>query len=85
MLGKSVKVEFTRNLQSTAGRMMFAKVLSDKSEQPKNIKQSSQVTLDTKISQPSQKAQYSTRNNTKGRFQRQRTAEDKLLDTIASQ
>jgi uncharacterized protein YacL len=85
MLGKSVKVEFTRNLQTTAGRMMFAKVLSDKNEQPKNIKQSSQVTQDTKISQSSQKAQYSTRNNTKGRFQRQRTAEDKLLDTIASQ
>lgn len=81
-LGKEVKVEFTRNLQTSAGRMMFAKSLSTKpsnSSRPKEVpKQPEQTQVPQ--SMPT-KAQPQQRRN----YRRPKTAEDKLLETIAKQ
>lgn len=73
--GKEVPVEFTRNLQTSAGRMMFAKMLGDKPS-------------DSKLTTPLVKKR--TSQNPKPRTQtprngRPKTAEDKLLDSIAAQ
>lgn len=76
MIGKIVKVEFTRNLQTTAGRMMFAKILESKS-----IKLPSSQSSDTKKSNSESVASLRKTN----RYKRSKTAEDKLLETIASQ
>lgn len=66
-LGKMVSVEFTRNLQTSAGRMMFAKTLTASTgTESKTIPRRSQ----------SARAQKS---------KRPKTAEDKLLETIANQ
>lgn len=76
MIGKTVAVEFTRNLQTTAGRMMFAKTLDRKSiTNSENHKVSN-----NKSEQKSQPKHRQT-----GSFKRPKTAEDKLLETIASQ
>lgn len=41
--GKTVQVEFTRNLQTTAGRMMFAKPLNAKTPEPRRSQNSTQA------------------------------------------
>lgn len=73
--GKMVPVEFTRNLQTSAGRMMFAKMLGDASveraEKKPQVAPQSKQTVERKPNRP---------NN-----RRRKTAEDKLLETIAQQ
>lgn len=76
MIGKIVKVEFTRNLQTTAGRMMFAKI-----NDSKNNRVASSQSSDTKKSNSESVASLRKTN----RYKRSKTAEDKLLETIASQ
>lgn len=76
MIGKIVKVEFTRNLQTTAGRMMFAKI-----NDSKNNRVASSQSSDTKKSNSESVASLRKTN----RYKTSKTAEDKLLETIASQ
>lgn len=61
-----VTVEFTRTLQTSAGRMMFAKVVMN----------------DT---QPTSKRTTKVRDNSRQKRTSKTSAEDKLLETIASQ
>ena len=75
MIGKSVQVEFTRNLQTTAGRMMFAKIVG--SEAP-TAAVSKAVKNEVVHHRPKS-------NSSKPRFKRTKTAEDRLLETIESQ
>ena len=75
MIGKSVQVEFTRNLQTTAGRMMFAKIVG--SEAP---------TAAVSKAVKNEVVHHSPKSNSsKPRFKRTKTAEDRLLETIESQ
>lgn len=71
-IGKTVDVEFTRNLQTTAGRMMFASL--------KQSRQSSRP--DGNKSKPTASKQ---RSNKPSRRHSKKSAEDKLLETIAQQ
>ena len=73
--GKEVPVEFTRNLQTSAGRMMFAKMLGDKPSDPK-------LTTPLVKKRTSQNPKPRTQTPRNGR---PKTAEDKLLDSIAAQ
>lgn len=75
MIGKTVAVEFTRNLQTTAGRMMFAKTLENKATNSSDKNYVS--TIVSKKPQP--------KYDQKRSFKKLKTAEDKLLETIASQ
>ncbi len=75
MIGKSVQVEFTRNLQTTAGRMMFAKIVG--SEAP--------TATVSKAAKNEVVHHRPKSNNLKPRFKRPKTAEDRLLETIESQ
>ena len=72
--GKNLKVEFTRNLQTTAGRMMFAKMLESKNR------------TNEATSRPVQKNRtpHHSRsiNSNRGTTRRPRTAEDKLIAAI---
>lgn len=67
--GQTLKVEFTRNLQTTAGRMMFARPLSLQSIDRK----SERNTPPQKKAQPSRARVRKTRKE---------TAEDQLIDAI---
>lgn len=71
-IGKVVEVEFTRNLQTTAGRMMFASL-----KQPRQQASRSDT---PKSKQVNQKPRRTTQNR-----RVKQTAEDKLLETIAKQ
>lgn len=75
MIGKTVAVEFTRNLQTTAGRMMFAKTLGNKDTN--NSDKNHVSTATPKKPQP--------KHDQKRVYKKPKTAEDKLLETIASQ
>jgi uncharacterized protein YacL len=72
--GKNLKVEFTRNLQTTAGRMMFAKMLESKNR------------TNDAAPRPLQKNRtpHKSRstNSNRGASRRPRTAEDKLIAAI---
>lgn len=73
--GKEVPVEFTRNLQTSAGRMMFAKMLGDK---PSDSKPTTPLVKKRTSQNPKPRTQAP-------RNRRPKTAEDKLLDSIAAQ
>lgn len=79
--GKSVRVEFTRNLQTSAGRMMFAKMLSARAANSISEEKSEKTSTDHS---PAQQSKPARRPNQR-RSNRSKTAEDKLLETIASQ
>lgn len=70
---KVVKVEFTRNLQTTAGRMMFAKLI----EQPKSVPRQA-----PKASQPRPEKPKFTNPRRKLSYREQ--AEDNLISAIES-
>ncbi|HMS30809.1 MAG TPA: hypothetical protein PJ984_00240 [Candidatus Saccharibacteria bacterium] len=72
--GKNLKVEFTRNLQTTAGRMMFAKMLEHKPRT--NEAALSPVRKNRIPNQPRSVASNRAGNR------RPRTAEDKLIAAI---
>lgn len=73
-LGKSLKVEFTRNLQTTAGRMMFAKILEPKQRTNETAPRSVQK------NRQAHKPLKSPSSRTVAR--KPRTAEDKLIAAI---
>lgn len=75
--GKTLKVEFTRNLQTTAGRMMFAKLVSGHAEK----------TTSKNKTQNAHKLRNNRDNNstlTRSRYSSRvkQTAEDRLIETI---
>jgi len=72
--GKNLKVEFTRNLQTTAGRMMFAKMLESKSHD-------NETTL-RPVRRNRAPHQARSMASSRGPTRRPRTAEDKLIAAI---
>ena len=72
--GKEVHVEFTRNLQTSAGRMMFAKMLGSPAS---DSRPKANVSTDKSVSP---KPRTSTQHR-----RRPKSAEDRLLETIAQQ
>lgn len=77
--GKTLRVEFTRNLQTAAGRMMFAKILSKQAKESTIKAQMESRQSTAKLPKPTD----STRNTNKRRHvSREQSAEDRLLKTI---
>jgi hypothetical protein len=73
-IGQTVEVEFIRSLQTAAGKMMFARLISDKkvSKQPTKPMRAKQPSQPRKVQQPQQSSQnqqvqkvhkYNQRNN----------------------
>lgn len=79
-IGKTVEIEFIRSLQTAAGRMMFARLVGGKKDEPQR-KTRQQATKDahSQSEQPKQPDVPRHQNNQKSR-QHRRTPEDSLVE-----
>lgn len=82
--GQIVQVEFTRNLQTTAGRMMFAKAVKSRSESVSPVASATPAPQPAKQLEPRNEKVARPKRAKKG-YQTKSAAEENLINTINNQ
>lgn len=88
MLGKTVEIEFIRSLQTAAGRMMFAKLVSGETAERKAPKstgrQPAKETKETSVEAPAERRKSNGRSNGRS-TPRRKNHEDSLIELVNKQ